>query len=139
MYKVCLVEDEKDLNDLVVTYLKRDNYDVVSFYDGKDAIDYVGKPVDLWILDIMLKDDINGYDIIKKIKVTISKDEIIFYNDGPQIDSNILNSLFTPYKKGINGNFGLGMSIIKESLWLMSYDITVNNELKGVSFIIKKN
>ena len=68
MYKVCLVEDEKDLNDLISTYLKRDNYEVVNLYNGKDAIDYIGKPVDLWILDIMLGEDISGYDIIKKIR-----------------------------------------------------------------------
>ncbi len=74
MYKICLVEDEKDLNDLIQTYLKRDNYEVVNFYNGKDAIDYVGNDVDLWILDIMLGDDVSGYDIIKKIR---SKDDFV--------------------------------------------------------------
>lgn len=74
MYKICLVEDEKDLNDLILTYLKRDNYEVVNFYNGKDAIDYVGNDVDLWILDIMLGDDVSGYDIIKKIR---SKDDFV--------------------------------------------------------------
>ncbi len=68
MYKICLVEDEKDLNDLIKSYLIRENYEVVNFYNGKDAIDYVGQPIHLWILDIMLGDDISGYDILKKIK-----------------------------------------------------------------------
>lgn len=68
MFKICLVEDEKNLNDLIMSYLKRENYEVVNFYNGKDAIDYVGESVHLWILDIMLGDDISGYDIIKKIR-----------------------------------------------------------------------
>ena len=68
MYTICLVEDEKDLNDLIMSYLKRENYEVVNFYNGEDAIDYIGQPVHLWILDIMLGDTMSGYDIIKKIR-----------------------------------------------------------------------
>lgn len=77
MYKICLVEDEKDLNNLIVTYLKKANYDVVSFTKGIDAINYNEK-VDLWILDIMLEDDISGYDIIKKIRETNDVVPVIF-------------------------------------------------------------
>ncbi len=77
MYKICLVEDEKDLNNLIVTYLKKANYDVVSFTRGIDAINYNEK-VDLWILDIMLEDDISGYDIIKKIRETNDVVPVIF-------------------------------------------------------------
>lgn len=77
MYKICLVEDEKDLNNLIVTYLKKANYDVVSFTKGSDAINYNEK-VDLWILDIMLEDDISGYDIIKKIRETNDVVPVIF-------------------------------------------------------------
>lgn len=77
MYKICLVEDEKNLNNLIVTYLKKANYDVVSFTRGIDAINYNEK-VDLWILDIMLEDDISGYDIIKKIRETNDVVPVIF-------------------------------------------------------------
>ncbi len=77
MYKICLVEDEKNLNNLIVTYLKKANYDVVSFTKGIDAINYNEK-VDLWILDIMLEDDISGYDIIKKIRETNDVVPVIF-------------------------------------------------------------
>lgn len=77
MYKICLVEDEKNLNNLIVTYLKKENYDVVSFTKGIDALNYEEK-VDLWILDIMLEDDISGYDIIKKIRETNDLVPVIF-------------------------------------------------------------
>ncbi len=78
MYKICLVEDEKDLNDLIVSYLKRENYEVVNFYNGEDAINYVEQPVHLWILDIMLGDTISGYDIIKKIREFDPEVPVIF-------------------------------------------------------------
>lgn len=68
MYKICLVEDEKDLNNLIKSYLEREEYEVINFFDGESAIKYVGKDIDLWILDIMLGDTVSGYDIIKKIR-----------------------------------------------------------------------
>lgn len=78
MYKICFVEDEKDLNNLMKTYLEREGYEVLNFYDGKSALDYVGNQVHLWILDIMLGDNVSGYDIIKKIRETDSTVPVIF-------------------------------------------------------------
>ena len=68
MYKICLVEDETDLATVVKMYLEKAGYDVVTFTKGADAINYIGNPVDAWILDIMLGDDVNGYDVIKAIR-----------------------------------------------------------------------
>ncbi|MCI8545488.1 MAG: response regulator transcription factor [Bacilli bacterium] len=69
MYRICLVEDEVNLNSLIKSYLERESYEVINFYNGEDALDYVGKEnVHLWILDIMLGDNISGYDLIKKIR-----------------------------------------------------------------------
>ena len=68
MYKICLVEDEKNLNDLIKSYLDRAGYEVVQYYNGTDALNHVTDKVDLWILDIMLGDEVSGYDIIKKIR-----------------------------------------------------------------------
>ena len=68
MYKICLVEDEKNLNDLIKSYLERAGYEVVQYYNGTDALNHVTDKVDIWILDIMLGDEVSGYDIIKKIK-----------------------------------------------------------------------
>lgn len=78
MYTVCLVEDEVDLANLIKTYLEKAGYNVVSFTKGSDAIDYIGNKVHLWILDIMLGDDINGYDIIKAIREKDEEVPVIF-------------------------------------------------------------
>lgn len=78
MYHICLVEDEKDLSNLIKTYLEKDGYEVITFMKGKDAIDYIGHEVELWILDIMLQDDVNGYDIIKAIREKDANVPVIF-------------------------------------------------------------
>ena len=74
MYTICLVEDEESLSNLIKTYLEKEGYNVIQFFKGQDAIDYIGNNASLWILDIMLKDDITGYDIIKAIR---EKDEVV--------------------------------------------------------------
>ena len=68
MYKICLVEDEKYLNNLIKSYLEREKYEVTSYYTGKEALNHTKDNFDLWILDIMLEDEISGYDIIKEIR-----------------------------------------------------------------------
>lgn len=73
MYKICLVEDQKDLAILLSDYLTKAGYEVIVLSKGKDAIEYISK-VSLWILDIMLEDDISGYDLIKMIR---EKDKVV--------------------------------------------------------------
>lgn len=78
MYNIALVEDEKDLNNLIKTYLEKEGYNVTSYYNGDTAIKDSNKNYHLWILDIMLGDDISGYDIIKKIRENNSDVPVIF-------------------------------------------------------------
>ena len=78
MYKICLVEDETDLATVVKMYLEKAGYDVVTFTKGSEAISYIGNPVDVWILDIMLGDDVNGYDVIKAIREKYPLVPVIF-------------------------------------------------------------
>ena len=92
---------------------------------------------DMWeaIIDNILSNFIRYAK--KEIKITVKNKRITFYNDGPNIDENILNDMFTPYKKGINGQFGLGLSIVKQTLSLLGYEVIAKNERNGISFIIK--
>ncbi len=92
---------------------------------------------DMWeaVIDNILNNFIRYAE--KEIKITVKNNKITFYNDGPNIDEKVLNDIFIPYKKGIKGQFGLGLSIVKKTTMLLGYEITVKNEKKGVSFIIK--
>ena len=77
-YTIVLVEDEVNLNNLVKTYLEHAGYNVISFYTGHEALENINVNAHLWILDIMLPDDINGYDIIKKIREANEMMPVIF-------------------------------------------------------------
>ena len=50
-----------------------------------------------------------------------------------------LRESFTPFRKGIKGEFGLGLSIVKKTLCIIGYDINIKNEKKGVTFIITRS
>jgi len=78
MYTICLVEDEEALSNIVKLYLEREGYQVICFSKGIQAINYIGSKVDLWILDIMLGDDISGYDVIKEIRKKDENVPVIF-------------------------------------------------------------
>lgn len=76
--KIYYVEDERDLSEIIRKYLTREGFDVTVFSEGKEAMKHINDDVDLWILDIMLADDISGYDIIRALKERDSQAAIIF-------------------------------------------------------------
>lgn len=75
--KLYLVEDEKNLNILLKTYLQKSGYEVTSFLDGKTAVEKIKDVPDIWILDIMLP-DILGYELVKIIKENDKNTPVIF-------------------------------------------------------------
>lgn len=75
---ICVVEDEKSINDLVNQYLKKEGYEVRSYYTYEEASAHVGDDdVHLWILDIML-DDKSGFDLIEEIRLQGKDIPVIF-------------------------------------------------------------
>ena len=76
--KIGLVEDEKNLSALICKYLVNEGYEVVSFYNGEDALEHISEDFNLWILDIMLPGVTTGYDLIKKIRENNPKMPVIF-------------------------------------------------------------
>ncbi len=65
---VCIVEDEKDLNELLKRYLEKEGYEVRNYLKYEEAEAHVNDDdVQLWCLDIML-DDKSGFDLIELIK-----------------------------------------------------------------------
>lgn len=69
------------------------------------------------------------------IKITIDKKILTIYNDGKEISPEFINEIFTPYKMGSDGQFGLGMGITRAILNNYSLNIEVKND-HGVKFII---
>ncbi len=75
---ICIVEDEKAINDLVNQYLKKEGYEARSYYTYEEASAHVADDdVHLWILDIML-DDKSGFDLIEEIRLQGKDIPVIF-------------------------------------------------------------
>lgn len=66
-FRVYLVEDEENLNQLLTSYLEKEGWEICSFLNGQDARAAITQRPHLWILDIMLP-DIDGYQLLREIK-----------------------------------------------------------------------
>ena len=59
---ILVLDDEKEIADLVEVYLKNENYNVFKFYDSKEALKCIeNQKLDVAILDVMIK-DVDGFD-----------------------------------------------------------------------------
>ena len=75
---ISIVEDEKDINNLVAQYLRKEGYEVHSYYTYEEASAHVADDdVHLWILVIML-DDKSGFDLIEEIRLQGPETPVIF-------------------------------------------------------------
>ena len=75
---VSIVEDERDLNELVKRYLEKEGYEARSYLTFDEASMHTGDDdVSLWILDIMLGDK-SGFDLIEEIRQKNPNVPVIF-------------------------------------------------------------
>ena len=66
--KILVLDDEKEIADLVALYLNNEGYEVHKFYDSKDALEYMkNNRVDLALLDVMMP-EISGFEICRIIR-----------------------------------------------------------------------
>lgn len=65
---ILVVDDEKEIADVIELYLQNDQYNVLKFYTGEEALQCIKTTrIDLAILDIMLP-DVDGFQILKQIR-----------------------------------------------------------------------
>ena len=65
---ILVLDDEKEIADLVEVYLKNENYNVYKFYKSEDALKCIDeKRIDMAILDIMIQGK-DGFQICKYIR-----------------------------------------------------------------------
>ena len=65
---VLILDDEKEIADLVEVYLQNENYNVYKFYTSEEAIKCIDTvPLDIAILDVMIQGK-NGFEICRYIR-----------------------------------------------------------------------
>ncbi len=68
MANVLVVDDEKEIADLVSIYLENENYNVYKYYSSRDVLKDLDKlNIDIAILDVMMP-DIDGFLLCNKIR-----------------------------------------------------------------------
>jgi len=69
MIRILLIEDEKNLRDIITLNLELENYEVVPAVNGQEALEKIdGQYFDVIILDLMLP-KINGLDVLATLRV----------------------------------------------------------------------
>jgi len=64
---ILVVDDEKDIVDLLKYNLEKENYNVITAFDGKTAIEKANSKPDLILLDIMMP-GYDGFEVCKYIR-----------------------------------------------------------------------
>ncbi len=68
MVKILIVDDEPDIHFILKSALKKEGYDIVEMYSGKECLMKINEETpDLVLLDINMP-DIDGWEVCKKIK-----------------------------------------------------------------------
>lgn len=97
MLKILFVEDDKDLNNLVSSYLKDTGFEVVSVLNGLDALKEFGKNnFDLILSDIMMP-LCDGYELARQVRELNTQIPILFMSARDDKPSKQLG-----YKVGID-------------------------------------
>ncbi|MCX4305645.1 MAG: VanR-ABDEGLN family response regulator transcription factor [Acetatifactor sp.] len=83
---ILIVDDEREIADLVALYLENEGFRVTKYYDGREALEYIReeKP-DLAILDIMLP-GISGLELCRKIRENHTYPVIMLTAKGEETD-----------------------------------------------------
>ena len=78
MFKILVVEDDKDLNKSVCTFLNHSGYEAVGCLNATDAYDAMYETIfDLIVSDIMMP-DIDGFEFAKNVRALNQEIPILF-------------------------------------------------------------
>jgi two-component system alkaline phosphatase synthesis response regulator PhoP len=66
--RIVIIEDEKDIVDLVRYNFRKEGFEVEGFLRGKDGLEYLRqRTTDLILLDVLLP-DLDGFEICKRLR-----------------------------------------------------------------------
>lgn len=84
--KILVVEDEKDLNNIISKYLKKEGYGVDSALDGEEALDFINmSQYDLILADIMMP-RLNGYELVTRLREKNIKTPVLYLTAKDSLD-----------------------------------------------------
>lgn len=89
MIKVLIVDDDTNISELISLYLKKEGYQTMEVYSGREALDaFEDYKPDIVLLDIMLP-EVDGYDVCKEIR-RINRTPIIMLTAKGEVFDKVL-------------------------------------------------
>lgn len=77
MFKILIVEDDTNLRKLIVTCLKKNNYNTYEAKDGEEALEVLDENyIDLIISDVMMP-QMDGFEFVKELRESMYKTPIL--------------------------------------------------------------
>ena len=84
--RILIVDDEREIADLVALYLQNEGYQVFRCYNGSEALKVIdSEQLDMAILDVMLP-DIGGFELCTKIRERYCWPVIMLTAKGEELD-----------------------------------------------------
>ncbi len=113
--KILLLEDDTLLNEIIEEFLLELNYDIVSYFDGQEALEAIYEEhFDLLLLDVNVP-SLNGFDLLKSLK-----------ENKIDIPTIFITSLHT--SKDMEKGFNSGADdYIKKPFHLSELELRINN------------
>ncbi|MGM0441340.1 MAG: response regulator transcription factor [Elusimicrobiota bacterium] len=66
--KILIVDDEKNITQLMKLMVEAEGYEGLVAHDGKEALDKIkAEEIDLMLLDLMMP-RVNGYEVLEKLR-----------------------------------------------------------------------
>jgi len=72
---VLVVDDEKDVVEVVTHFLQEEGYTVHQAFDGEEALEKASPDIDIIVLDIMLP-GVDGYEVCKRLRSRVETETI---------------------------------------------------------------
>merc|ERR1711879_200498 len=113
--KILLLEDDTLLNEIIEEFLEELDYEVVSTFDGQEALEVIyEESFDLLLLDVNVP-SLNGFDLLKRLKESLIDIPTIY-----------ITSLHT--SKDMEKGFKSGADdYIKKPFHLSELELRINN------------
>ena len=129
--RLLIVDDERDLRDMLDSYFRKCGYEVLSASSGEEAVRLAKRQPDLILLDIGMP-GMDGYEVCRSLRsavtcpilfLTARFDQpsgflrIVVSDDGPGFTPEALSHAAEPYYRGSDAeadvHFGLGLYICR--------------------------
>lgn len=72
---ILVVDDEEDVVEIISHFLRQEGFNVLTAYDGEEALDKATQDVDLLVLDVMLP-GLDGFEVARRLRGRVETETI---------------------------------------------------------------